>query len=201
VATVSGLILTGGVFMVLTVSERANQRKFALTEGHRKEQFQLLQSEAVERESAGVRPGSILVTVRDYNTMVHLRWILGRVNSAEQDVVCMTARLSWLSSGASELTSEQLFSDYEQTLFTPAVAIAEKFGKRISMLVVPAQDVWSSRLRPPRFSTQRSFVFQNCCDGHRDDDSQRDFEKTVSGRDPGGMHGTDQHHDGDGHAG
>jgi hypothetical protein len=51
------------------------------------------------------------------------------------------------------------------------------------------------------FSTQRSCVFQNCCDGHRDYDSQRDFEKTVTGRDPGGMNGTDEHHDGDGHAG
>ncbi|HTF44943.1 MAG TPA: APC family permease, partial [Terriglobales bacterium] len=142
VATVSGLIFTGVVFMVFTVSERVNKRKFALTEGHMKEQFQLLQSETVERESVGVRPGSILVTVRDYNTMVHLRWILGRVNTTEQDVVCMTARLSWLSSGVSGLTSEQLFSDYEQTLFTRAVAIAEKFGKRVSLLVVPAQDVW-----------------------------------------------------------
>ena len=58
-----------------------------------------------------------------------------------------------------------------------------------------------SRLRSPSFSTQRSLVFQNCCDGHRDHDSQRDFEKTVSGCDPGGMHGTDEHHDRDGHAG
>jgi nucleotide-binding universal stress UspA family protein len=144
VATVSGLIFTGVVFMVFTVSERINKRKFALTEGHMKEQFQLLQSETVERESVGVRPGSILVTVRDYNTMVHLRWILGRVNTTEQDVVCMTARLSWLTAGGSDLTSEQLFSDYEQTLFTRAVSIAEKFGKRVSLLVVPAQDVWSA---------------------------------------------------------
>jgi amino acid transporter len=144
VATVSGLIFTCAVFAVFTISERVNKRKFALTEGHMKEQFQLLQSETVERESVGVRPGSILVTVRDYNTMVHLRWILGRVNTTEQDVVCMTARLSWLTAGGSDLTSEQLFSDYEQTLFTRAVAIAEKFGKRISLLVVPAQDVWSA---------------------------------------------------------
>jgi hypothetical protein len=39
---------------------------------------------------------------------------------------------------------EQIFSDYEQTLFTRTVAIAEKFGKRVSLLVVPGRDVWSA---------------------------------------------------------
>jgi len=39
---------------------------------------------------------------------------------------------------------EQIFSDYEQTLFTRAVSVAESFGKRVSLLVVPAADVWSA---------------------------------------------------------
>jgi hypothetical protein len=37
-----------------------------------------------------------------------------------------------------------VFSDYEQTLFTRAVAVAEGYGKHVSLLVVPARDVWSA---------------------------------------------------------
>jgi hypothetical protein len=39
---------------------------------------------------------------------------------------------------------EQIFSDYEQTLFTKAVSIAEGYGKTISLFVVPARDVFSA---------------------------------------------------------
>jgi hypothetical protein len=42
---------------------------------------------------------------------------------------------------------EQIFSDFEQTLFTKAVSIAESYGKTISLLVVPARDVWSAMVQ------------------------------------------------------
>jgi hypothetical protein len=53
----------------------------------------------------------------------------------------------WLGTGEHDLASAQIFSDYEQTLFTRAVSIAESYGKRISLLVVPARDVWSAIVR------------------------------------------------------
>jgi len=56
----------------------------------------------------------------------------------------MTARISQFGSAAYGLSTEQIFSDYEQTLFTRAVSVAESFGKRISLLVVPARDPWSA---------------------------------------------------------
>jgi amino acid transporter len=143
VATVSGLIFSGVLFAVFSISERVNKHKFARSEQQMKEQFQLLHRDTVEAEAVGVRPGNVLVTVRDYNTLNHLRWVLGRVDTKEQDVVCLAARLTSLSAGGSELAMEQIFSDYEQLLFTRAVAIAEKYGKHISLLVVPARDVWS----------------------------------------------------------
>jgi hypothetical protein len=40
--------------------------------------------------------------------------------------------------------SEQLFSEHEQMLFTKAVSVAESFGKHISLLVVPAGDIFSA---------------------------------------------------------
>jgi hypothetical protein len=106
------------------------------------EHFQLLHEDTVERESIGVRPGNILITARDYNTLNHLRWVMERVDTKEQDVVCMAGRITRVSPGGSDLAMEQIFGDYEQTLFTRAVAIAEKYGKHISLLVVPAVDIW-----------------------------------------------------------
>ncbi len=56
----------------------------------------------------------------------------------------MTARISQFGTAAYGLSTEQVFSDYEQTLFTRAVSIAEGFGKKVSLLVVPARDPWSA---------------------------------------------------------
>ena len=43
--------------------------------------------------------------------------------------------------------SEQLFSEHEQMLFTKAVSVAESFGKHISLLVVPAGDIFAALVR------------------------------------------------------
>jgi hypothetical protein len=109
-----------------------------------KEHFQLLQEETVGRDAVQVRPGSVLVTVRDFNTLNHLRWALEVTDTHEQDVVAMEARLTGYGSAEYDLAMEQIFSDYEQTLFTKAVSIAESYGKTISLLVVPARDVFSA---------------------------------------------------------
>jgi len=86
----------------------------------------------------------LLVTIRDYNTLNHLKWALERIDTKEQDIVVMSARVSQFGAAAYDLATEQIFSDYEQKLFTRAVSVAESFGKHISLLVVPARDVWSA---------------------------------------------------------
>ena len=109
-----------------------------------KEQFQLVHQDTIHKEAVGIRPGNIVVAVRDYNTLYQLKWILERTDTREQDVVVMSARLTPMSAGSYDLAMEQIFSDYEQTLFTRAVAVAEKVGRRVSLLVVPARDPWSA---------------------------------------------------------
>jgi amino acid transporter len=144
VATVAGVSFSVVFFVIFTASEHANRKKYALAKEQMKDHFQLLQSDTVERGSLGIRAGNVLVPVRDYNTLHHLRWVLEHTNLREQDVVVMTARVSQFGSAAYGLATEQIFSDYEQTLFTRAVSIAESFGKKISLLVVPARDPWSA---------------------------------------------------------
>jgi amino acid transporter len=144
VATVSGIIFSVVFFAIFTFSERVNRRKHAHTLSQMKEQFQLQQAESVQRETVGIRPGNVLVPVRDYNTLNHLKWVLERTDTREQDVVVMTARISQFGTAAYGLSTDQIFSDYEQTLFTRAVSVAESFGKKISLLLVPARDPWSA---------------------------------------------------------
>jgi hypothetical protein len=144
VATVAGVSFSVVFFVIFTVSEHTNRKKFALAKQQMKDHFQLLQSDTVGRDLLGIRAGSVLVPIRDYNTMNHLRWALEHTDTKEQEVVVMSARISQFGSAAYGLSTEQIFDDYEQTLFTRAVSIAEGFGKKISLLVVPARDAWSA---------------------------------------------------------
>jgi hypothetical protein len=144
VATVAGVSFSVVFFVIFTASEHANRKKYALANAQMKDHFQLQQAESVERDTVGIRAGNVLVPVRDYNTLAHLRWVLEHTDTREQDVVVMTARVSQFGSAAYGLATEQIFSDYEQTLFTRAVSVAESVGKKISLLVVPARDSWSA---------------------------------------------------------
>ena len=67
------------------------------------------------------------MAVRDYNAMHHLKWILEQTDTHDQDVVVMTARLTSFSAGGYDLAMEQIFSDYEQTLFTRAVVSRKRW--------------------------------------------------------------------------
>jgi amino acid transporter len=144
VATVTGVGFAAAFFLVFTVSEKINKRKFAHNAGTMREHFQLQQEERIEREAVGIQPGCTIVTVRDINTLAQLTWVLQNTDTSKEDVVVLSARLTGAGSGEYDMAHEQIFSDYEQDLFTRCVSIAESFGKHISLLVTPARDVWSA---------------------------------------------------------
>jgi hypothetical protein len=109
------------------------------------DQFQLQHQETIDQDALGVRPGNVLVGVRDYNTLSHLEHALERTNTDEQDIVVMTMRmLTGPDSGERDLYDENLFTKYEQQLFTRVVALAEKHGKPVDLLVVPSNNIFDS---------------------------------------------------------
>jgi amino acid transporter len=144
VATIAGIGFSAVFMAIFAISEHVNKRKFAHVEQQMKEHFQLEHQEVIGREVVQARPGNVLVTVRDFNTLNHLKWALKSYDTDKEDIVVMEARLTSYGSAEYDLAMEQIFSDYEQTLFTKAVSVAESEGKTISLLVVPARDVFSA---------------------------------------------------------
>jgi amino acid transporter len=144
IATVSGIIFAAAFFVIFTVSERQNLRKHALTARQMKDHFQLEHQDTISRESVAVRPGGVMVTMRDSNNPVALKWVLARTKTEDRDVVVMSVRM--MGAGGPEYLSaeDQSFSEHEQMLFTKAVSVAESFGKKVSLLVVPAGDVFAA---------------------------------------------------------
>jgi hypothetical protein len=144
IATKTGVVFALAFYLIFYFSEHHNQKKHALAKQDMKEHFQLEQESQVSKDVLGVKPGNVLVTVRDYNTLSHLRWVLERTDTDEQDVVVLSARMTGPGSAEYDLSTEQIFSDYEQKLFTETVKVAEKVGKTISLVVVPARDPFSA---------------------------------------------------------
>jgi amino acid transporter len=142
VATESGIAFAAAFFVIFSVSERRNQKRQLVSVKQMKEHFQLEQPEIISRAALDIKPGGVLVTMRDYANPFAIKWALSRTNTDDQDVVVLTARM--MGAGGPEYLDEQLFSEYEQMLFTKAVSVAESFGKHISLLVVPAGDIFAA---------------------------------------------------------
>jgi hypothetical protein len=139
VATISGVLFTAAFFLTFTLSERETARRRRMTS--ELDQFNLVAEDTVTPELVHVRPGGVLVTARDYNSLHYLKKALQDIHTDEQDVIVMTVRvLRGPSVGEQRVYEETLFTDYEQLLFTRAVAVAEKLGKQIRLLVVPSND-------------------------------------------------------------
>jgi amino acid transporter len=144
VATVSGVLFAATFFIIFSISERSNLRKHALTARQMKDFFQLEHQDEVSRESVAIRPGAVMVTMHDAANPLALKWTLAHTKTEDQDVVVMSVRM--MGAGGPEYLSaeQQSFSEHEQMLFTKAVAVAESFGKKVSLLVVPAGDVFAA---------------------------------------------------------
>jgi hypothetical protein len=144
VATISGVIFAATFFLIFSLSERVNKQRHDRATLQMKEHFQLEHQDNVGREALEIRPGAVVVTMRDSATPFALKWALTHTNTEDQDLVVLAARMMGAGGPEYVSASEQLFSEHEQMLFTKAVSVAESFGKHISLLVVPAGDIFAA---------------------------------------------------------
>jgi len=158
IATKYGIAFTLGLFVMFTISEKINLRR-KQTEPKGMEQFNLDHQAHIDGGSLHARPGCVLVAVRDYHRMEHLKRVLEKTNLRRYDIVVMTVRPISTGAGEYELADNQIFSDYEKELFSHVVELAEKEGKGVELLVVPAVNPFdamadtASRLRASRLVT------------------------------------------------
>jgi len=146
IATIYGVSFTIVLYTLFLISERINHGK-SKEQRPDLEKFNLDHQSQVSAETLRARPGCVLVAARDYHRMWHLARVLEKTNLRRQDIVVMTARQ--LSTGAAEydLRDDQLFTSYEQELFSHVVTLAEKQGKSVELLVIPAVDPFDAMVQ------------------------------------------------------
>ena len=145
VATISGLGFTLVFFGLFLASEKINVRRRGPAPHVETDEFRLQTEEAISLETVGVRPGNTLCLVRDYNTLEHLKKALDLTHTGKRDLVVMTVRVTkGADTGYEGLAEHSVFASYEQLLFSRVVALAEKAGKRVRLLVVPSSNVFDA---------------------------------------------------------
>ena len=146
IATVYGVSFTIVLYVLFLVSEHVNARKKS---EHRAdlEKFNLDHQPDISTQTLHARPGSILVAVRDSRRLWHLNKTLEKTNLRRHDIVVMTVRQLSTGAGEYDLQNDQLFAHDEQELFSHVVSVAEKQGKSVELLVVPAVDPFDAMVQ------------------------------------------------------
>jgi hypothetical protein len=145
IATIYGVTFTIVLFTIFTVSERLNARRRSGAKAL--EEFNLDHQPQVNSVSIHARAGCVLVAVRDYNHMDHFKKVLQKTNLRRHDIVVMTVRPVSTGAGEYDLSEAQIFADYEKELFSHVVEMAEKEGKTVELLVVPAVDPFDAMVQ------------------------------------------------------
>ncbi len=148
VATISGVSFTLAFFMVFELSERYNKKKHKIpvhVMGEDREEFRLHASDEISAETLQIRPGSIIVAVRNPHHLEHLKKVLDKTDTRRQDIVVLTVKvLTQAGSGEHSIESDQVFADSENTVFSRVVALAEKAGKHVKLLSVAGTNAWTA---------------------------------------------------------
>jgi amino acid transporter len=128
IATISGVAFTLAFFLLFTVSDILNRRRSGGENAHH-EQFRLDGSDDISFEALDVRPGNVLVAVRNPNRLNHLRRVLEKTDVRKLDIVAVSIS-----------DEDAPFTTRESELFTHVVSLAEKAGKSVKLLTVPGDD-------------------------------------------------------------
>ena len=145
-ATLAGVAFSAVFFGVFWASEHWTAKQRAGEHEHL-EQFRVYSNPQLSGDVLKVRPGNILVGIRDPRNLEYLRRVIEETDTVRQDVVVMTARLYHREhsfSGNTSYEAKEIFDQYEQQLFTSVVTVAEKAGKPVSLLVAAGSNVFDT---------------------------------------------------------
>ncbi len=136
--SLAALALVGGLVVLFGLAG-SNLTSAASTEGL--DVFELLPTSELSLDQMDVRPGNVLVPIRNPHSLAHVAGALQQ--SGDRDVVVMTVRL--LGPDVSEDPSgDPAPTAAEKRLLSEVVALAERHGRSIRLLIVPARNVFDA---------------------------------------------------------
>jgi amino acid transporter len=138
-ATIAGTFFTLAFFVMFQLSEYYHKKR-TQGAGAADEKFRLEVPQILDDNALSVRPGNILVSVRNPNQLDHVRKVLEKTDTRKIDILVLTVKRVTESGADSELTPTQVFSNDVSTLFTRVVSLAEKAGKHVDLMVAPGVD-------------------------------------------------------------
>jgi amino acid transporter len=144
IATISGVSFTIAFFVMFECSEWYNKKHRSGQEQER-EKFRLDTRAELSAQALSVRPGNILVAVRNPYRLHHLARVLAKTDTRKQDIVVISVRqVTQAGSGEHGLEVNQIFSEDETHVFTRVVGLAEKAGKHVELMVAPGADPYDA---------------------------------------------------------
>ncbi len=148
--TIGASLALAGVASVFA----ASARRAPVVPADEGDAFRLLPSTELSMDKVSVRPGGVLVTVRNPHALEHVARALDA--AADRDVVVMTARLLGVD-GEFEDPRDTKPTATERVLFSNIVAMAERYGRTVRLLIVPSYNVFDaiSRRRAPAEGVRR----------------------------------------------
>ncbi len=139
IATIAGLSFSAVFFILFEISEQLNRRRRA-AHSQELERFLLDTPDELTASTAKVRPGNVLVAVRNPNQLEHLKKVLEKTDTSKVDIAVVTVKPGQPGYGEHELTSSEVFTTDIAHLFSRVVSLAEKAGKHVELTVVVGRD-------------------------------------------------------------
>jgi magnesium transporter len=140
--SLAGLAIISALAVALVISERSVASHAEHANGTLDE-FQLLSADDVDFGPGEVRPGSFLVPVRRPHSLAHL---VGALRTAGgREVVAMTVRLVGVDV-SDDHAQDPRATDEERRLLSAVIAIAEREGRAVRLMIVPGVNVFDSAL-------------------------------------------------------
>jgi len=144
VATIAGLISTAALYAVFQVSENLTRKKpqfYAQAQDSDEKMNLRRESDVSALLPELVKPGRILVPVRNPNNLAHLARVLETVDDSTTEIIVLSAKIA---RGLQSAGDAAAITEEDRELFTPIILLAEKYGKTIKPLMVISNDPFHS---------------------------------------------------------
>ncbi|HYN08012.1 MAG TPA: magnesium transporter [Vicinamibacterales bacterium] len=138
VASVTTLVIFGGCVLLFIGITRQSEAAPATGES---EAFDVLPGAELSLGHIDARPANLLVAVRNPNVLAHVAAALE--SSRDRDVVVMTVRLLGVDV-SEDASTDPTPTPAERHLLSEVVALAERYGRPVRLLVVPALNVFDA---------------------------------------------------------